>query len=197
MFGIVSSSFYKKFERIQIIRRGERLWESNIISRDDWVGEEEERERERERDFSGSRSQLLFVFLLDKFRAARRMSENTNDYSDDTVYLKVSYFKAPGLYFFMKGLRWFMLWPRLFGKSPRALRCDFPGGNWQGTGVCREGNPGSKEGLRENEQTSIFAYLVLVILVYLFSESFPYRSPVFREMLFPSEERLYEVNRKY
>ena len=136
-----------------------------------WEDKEREREREREiereRYFSESRSQLLFVFLLDKFRAARRMSENTNDYSDDTVYLKVSYFKARGLYFFMKGLRWFMLWPRLFGKSPRALRCDLPGGNWQGTGVCREGNPGSKEGLRENEQTSIFASLVLVILVYL------------------------------
>ena len=73
------------------------------------VRRKRERERERERDFSWSRSQLLFVFLLDKFRAARRMSENTNDCSDDTVYLKVSYFKAPGLYFFMKGLRWFML----------------------------------------------------------------------------------------
>ena len=153
MFCIQSSSFDKKVERIQIIRRGERLWESNIISRDDWVGEEEERERER--DFSWSRSQLLFVFLLDKFRAARRMSENTNDCSDDTVYLKVSYFKAPGLYFFMKGLRWFMLWPWLFGKSPRALRCDLPCGNWQGTSVCREGNPGSKEGFRENDPSSL------------------------------------------
>lgn len=35
MFCIQSSSFDKKVERIQIIMGGKRLWESNIISRDD------------------------------------------------------------------------------------------------------------------------------------------------------------------
>ena len=54
--------------------------------------------RKGERDFSGSRSQLLFVFLLDQIRAARRMTETDNiinDCSDDTVYLKVSYSNLP------------------------------------------------------------------------------------------------------
>ena len=150
MFCISSPSFHRKFERIQIIRRGERLWESNIILRDDWVGEEEGRER----DFSGSRSQLLFVFLLDQIRAARRMAETDNiinDCSDDTVYLKVSYFQPAGFYFLIKGLRWFMFWPRLPGKSPRALRCHLPGRKWEGTRLCREGNPGCKEGRRKND----------------------------------------------
>ena len=64
------------------------------------------RKRERERDFSRSRSQLLFVFLLDQ---TRRMTNNINDCcSDDTVYLKVSYFQPAGFYFLIKGLRWFM-----------------------------------------------------------------------------------------
>ena len=67
--------------------------------------------RKREGVFSGSRSQLLFVFLLDQIRAARRMAETDNiinDCSDDTVYLKVSYFQPAGFYFLIKGLRWFM-----------------------------------------------------------------------------------------
>ena len=46
------------------------------------------RKRERE-SFSCSRSQLLFVFLLDQIRAGRRMTNNISDCSDDTVYLKV------------------------------------------------------------------------------------------------------------
>ena len=113
--------------------------------------------RRRERDFSWSPSQLLFVFLLDQIRAGRRMTNNISDCSDDTVYLKVSqyhlYFQPRALHFFMKGLRWFMFWPWLPSKSTRALWCHFPRWKGEGTSLCREGNPGSKEGIREKEQT--------------------------------------------
>ena len=160
MFCIHPSPFIKSLKGFRLsgeLRWGERLREQFYIER--WLRWWGGRERERVLVVAGVSCCLCFCSTRSELAGGWRIILATALMTRSISRLgSPFYFQHRAWHFLMEGLRWFMLWPWLPSKSTRALWRHFPRRTGEGTSLCREGNPGSKEGIRAKE-------LFLVLLV--------------------------------